>query len=61
MNFITFIVVQQSSQPGFIPFPSQAPSISPTPHIYYLIVKHCNGIEQHVRNIVNASNSAIQV
>ena len=26
MNFITFIVVQQSSQPNFIAFPSQTPT-----------------------------------
>ena len=29
MYFITFIVVQQSSQPNFIAFPSQTPSSSP--------------------------------
>ena len=29
MNFITFIVIQQSLQPNFIAFPSQTPSPSP--------------------------------
>ena len=31
MNFITFIVVQWSSQPNYTAFPSQTPSTSPTP------------------------------
>ena len=31
MNFITFIVVQWSSQPNFIAFPSQTPAHPPTP------------------------------
>ena len=31
MNFVTFIVVQQSSQQNFIAFPSQTLSASPTP------------------------------
>ena len=31
MNFITFIVLQQSSQPNFVTFPSQTPEPPPTP------------------------------
>ena len=33
VNFITFIVAQQSSQPTFIAFPSQTLSTFPHPHL----------------------------
>ena len=36
MNFITFIVVQRSSQPNFIEFPSQTLSASPHPPCLFL-------------------------
>ena len=36
MNFITFTVLQWSSQPNFIAFPSQNPSASPQSRIYLI-------------------------
>ena len=38
MNFITFIGVQQSSQPNFIAFPYQTLSASPHPSSVYFIL-----------------------
>ena len=50
MNFITFIVVQQSSQPNFTAFPSQNPQCIPaSPNLSHLeIISFSKSVSQYL-------------
>ena len=51
MNFVIFMVVQQSSQPNFIAFPSQTSSPSPNPNLSPLeTISFSKSVSQYLCN-----------